>query len=451
MNLSADSGSYCVGIDVGGTNTDAVVVKETPTIRRQVISFSKEPTTKDFLTGIKVAIQSVIKKSTLSHGITEHHISALMLGTTAFLNAIVEVSSQLSPVVVIRICGPLTRDHPPFINFPTTLKHALQAECYYVDGGFEYDRAPVVPFQEEKVKEIGQELAKKYSGRCHQLNIALTGVNASLYPDQETAASAILTATLKENGLDQFSITSSSSIGESGFLEREGATILNACLRPMARRTIQQLKEAVGLLGLNNCQNSIFLTSNYGTLLSCERAVQFPILTLNSGPVNSLCGAAQLTAVKNAIVCDVGGTTTDLAVLVNGLPRPSGAFVDLAGVRTKFRISDTLSFGLGGGSLVEFTGKECVIGPTSVGYKLFDAAKSFATSAEDEKNRVLTVTDVAIALGFEFDFGDRKVTPVKLSEEQLSMAKHKIIQMIEAGVDKMKTSKKDVPLILVGG
>ena len=79
--------------------------------------------------------------------------------------------------------------------------------------------------------------------------------------------------------------------------------------------------------------------------------------------MNSLRGASFLTKLQNAIVCDIGGTTTDLATIQKGFPRPCSAYVFVAGVRTNFRMTDTISFGLGGGSLVKFENNEVIIGP----------------------------------------------------------------------------------------
>lgn len=94
-------------------------------------------------------------------------------------------------------------------------------------------------------------------------------------------------------------------------------------------------------------------------------------MTFSSGPTNSLRGACELTKIKDAIVVDIGGTTTDVAPLEKGFPRPASAYVEIGGVRTNFRMPDTFSSALGGGSIVKFNEDGSVqIGPKSVGYKL---------------------------------------------------------------------------------
>ena len=98
----------------------------------------------------------------------------------------------------------------------------------------------------------------------------------------------------------------------------------------------------------------IFLTQNDGTLINVETAMKYPVFTFSSGPTNSLRGASELTGLKDAVVVDIGGTSTDIALLMKGFPKPASAYVKVGGVRTNFKMPDTLCIGLGGGSLVKF-------------------------------------------------------------------------------------------------
>jgi len=78
----------------------------------------------------------------------------------------------------------------------------------------------------------------------------------------------------------------------------------------------------------------MYVSQNDGTLISADYAARFPVLTFGSGPTNSMRGAAFLTGLQDAIVMDVGGTTTDVGALVNGFPRESSIAVDVGGVRS---------------------------------------------------------------------------------------------------------------------
>ncbi len=185
------------------------------------------------------------------------------------------------------------------------------------------------------------------------------------------------------------SITLSSSIGQLGLLERESATILNSALRGLARRTVAALREGVALCGIT-CP--VFLSQNDGTLMGAAQAERFPVLTFASGPTNSMRGAAFLSGRSEAIVIDIGGTTTDVGLLHKGFPRQAGSTVDVGGVRTNFRMPDVFSLGLGGGSIVVDDDKAPRVGPQSVGYDLIRRAKIFGGDT-------LTASDIAVAAG----------------------------------------------------
>ena len=176
--------------------------------------------------------------------------------------------------------------------------------------------------------------------------------------------------------------------------------------------------------------------------MSIEYAKRFPILTIACGPTNSIRGASYLARITNAIVLDVGGTTSDLGVLADGFPRESSIAVDVGGIRTNFRMPDIVSIGLGGGSIVREVGDQVTVGPDSVGYKITEEARVFG-------GKQLTTTDIAVRLGLA-DIGDKTLVedvPLGLAEKAYAMIK----QMTEEAIDKMKTSSGDVDLILVGG
>src|SRR5580658_7237871 len=107
-----------------------------------------------------------------------------------------------------------------------------------------------------------------------------------------------------------------------------------------------------------------------GTLMTAAQAERFPVLTFASGPTISMRGAAFLSGQSEAIVIDVGGTTTDVGLLHKGFPRQAGSTVDIGGVRTNFRMPDVFSIGLGGGSIAIDEGGAARVGPQSVGFEL---------------------------------------------------------------------------------
>src|SRR5213080_5267624 len=104
--------------------------------------------------------------------------------------------------------------------------------------------------------------------------------------------------------------------------------------------------------------------------MALDYAVRHPVLTIGSGPANSIRGAAFLTGSSDALVADVGGTSTDVGVLVNGFPRESSQGVEIGGIRTNFRMPDLVTIALGGGTVVTSGPEGARIGPRSVGYLL---------------------------------------------------------------------------------
>jgi N-methylhydantoinase A/oxoprolinase/acetone carboxylase beta subunit len=92
-----------------------------------------------------------------------------------------------------------------------------------------------------------------------------------------------------------------------------------------------------------------------------EYALRYPILTIACGPTNSIRGAAHLSGLNDALVVDIGGTTTDIGVLMQGFPRQSSAAVEIGGIRTNFRMPDILSIGIGGGTIVRLDARSHAI------------------------------------------------------------------------------------------
>ena len=171
-------------------------------------------------------------------------------------------------------------------------------------------------------------------------------------------------------------------------------------------------------------------------------AERFPVLTFASGPTNSIRGAAFLSGVAEAIVVDVGGTTTDVGALHKGFPRQATVAVEVGGVRTNFRMPDVFSFGLGGGSLVVDGPAGVKVGPTSVGYKLTKEALAFGGST-------LTTTDVIVAAG-RAHLGHHK-NVAHLDKSLIARTEAKIADMLETAVERSRLSAEPLPVIVVGG
>lgn len=352
-----------------------------------------------------------------------------MLGTTHCTNAIVE-RKGLNEIAVVRIGAPATLAVKPLTGVPEDLRDVLGKYVYLVRGGHEFDGREIVHLDEAHLYKIAEEIKGKVS------SVAITSVFSPVSREHEERARDIFTEVLGS----EIAISLSSEIGSVGLLERENATILNASVVNVAKTTAQGFIQALKNEGI---EANVFFGQNDGTLMSIDYAVTYPIFTVACGPTNSLRGASYLADLKDAIVVDVGGTTSDVGILVNSFPRESSLAVEIGGARTNFRMPDLVSIGLGGGTIVRLKDNgEFTIGPDSVGYRLPEKALIFGGDT-------LTTTDVAVALG-KAELGDPSKV-AHLDKELLEKVYGKMVEMVEEAIDKIKTSAAPTPVILVGG
>ena len=413
---------YKLGIDVGGTNTDAVLIDE----NLNVVADIKCPTTGDIYDGILAALRTVLAQS----GVDRSQIKQAMLGTTQCTNAIVE-RKNLAPIGILRIGAPATLGIPPMVDWAEDISKIAVGSAV-IGGGFEYDGKQLAPFDAEAAKAFFLEMKEK-----GVKSIAISCVFSTVRNDHELEAAKLCREVMGED----VHVSISSEIGSMGLIERENATILNAALWKVAERFTEGFAQSLADEGITNAD--VYLSQNDGTLMTMEHARRYPILTVACGPTNSIRGASYLSSLQNAIVIDVGGTTTDLGVIQNGFPRESSVAVTIGGVRTNFRMPDVVSIGLGGGSIVrEHPDGSVTVGPDSVGYEITKKALVFGGD-------VLTATDVAVRLGM-VELGDASKV-AHIPEELAKKALAAIGTLVEDAIDSMKVSSADSDVILVGG
>lgn len=406
---------YRIGIDVGGTNTDAVVLDE----HLAVVASVKRPTTADTGDGVADALDAVLAAS----GVDPAHISHAMLGTTHCTNAIVE-RRGLGRVGILRLGAPATTAVPPLEGWPDDLRRAVGEHVHLLDGGFEVDGRTLARLDEDAVRAACASMRDQVDA------VAVVGVFAPVDESQEERVAEIVG---EELGVP---VSRSARIGSLGLLERENATVLNAALM----QTLKQM--AVGFVKAlrdRGIPATPYFGQNDGTLMQLEYALEFPVLTIGCGPTNSIRGAAHLSGATDALVVDIGGTTTDIGVLVDGFPRQSAHAVEIGGIRTNFRMPDVLSVGLGGGTIVRDAGER--LGPDSVGYRLPQEGLAFG-------GRTLTATDIALSVGAAQIEG---IDAPQVDAAAAETAWAGIRALLEDSVDRMKPSAAPVPVILVGG
>ncbi len=408
-----------LGVDVGGTNTDAVLMTG-----NQVIGAIKRATTRDVGSGVVDAVSALLDET----GVSSSKISHVMVGTTQFINAFLQ-RENLQEVAIIRIALPKTDGIPPMVAWPEDLTLILGSNIYMVGGGAYYTAQEYAELDESALIAIGEELSEKGIA-----SIAITTSFATIRPDIEERAAEIIR---KFN--PDIAITLSSQLGGIGLIDRENACIVNASLIQFASQVVDSMVAAFKSLRIH-CP--FLISQNDGTLITADNAKRLPIATCAAGPTNSIRGAAFLTGLDKAIVVDIGGTSTDIGFLSQGFPRETTAANYIGGVRTNFRMPDVLSIALGGGTIIRDTEEGIRLGPDSVGYQLLEKGLVFGGDT-------LTTTDIAVRSG-SVELGDSSRL-MRVSDELTAKVVDLIHDRIDDAVDQMRTSNEAVPVIMVGG
>jgi N-methylhydantoinase A/oxoprolinase/acetone carboxylase beta subunit len=397
------SPSLRIGVDVGGTNTDAAVIDAAGNL----LAKTKAATTSDVTGGIDAAIKAV-----LSDTVRAADVSHVMIGTTHATNAVLE-RRGLGKVAVVRIGAPSSNAIRPLFGWPAELRRAVSIGECIVGGGAELDGREIVEFDADA-------MARFLDSRSEPVDaVAIEVVRRELGSDVH--------------------VSLSHEIGALGLLERENATVLNEALVGVAHGVIGALTSALADNGLGDAV--VYFAQNDGTLMALEFALHFPVLTIGSGPANSIRGAAYLTGVKDALVADVGGTSTDVGVLSNGFPRESTLGVKIGGIDTNFRMPDLVSIAVGGGSIIRQVNGQTVIGPDSVGYRLPQEALIFGGSQA-------TLSDATVSAG-RGRFGTHDLDPSV--RDHLAAGLEAADRAVADAVDRVKVARGDMPLIAVGG
>lgn len=383
--------------------------------------------------GIEEAVRTVLSKS----GLPADKIASVTVGTTHFINAVVEQDARrLRRVAILRLSKNFLREVPPFSEFPSGLTSIVKGYVGYLDGGLHIDGSQEAPVVESQVVEQCAEIKK--------LGLTAVVVVGCFSPIDEEFKQEDHVRDIVRREIPDADVIVSHEVANIGLLERENASILNAAILRYAKRTVKGFRRAMKALELT-CP--LFLTQNDGTLLDSAAAANIPIRTFASGATNSMRGAAYLTGHKtensSAIVVDIGGTTSDVGVLLpSGLPRQASAYVTVAGVRVNYSMPHLHSIGLGGGSIVREVDGKVTVGPDSVGHYLTRDALVFG-------GKVTTASDVAVASG-RAEMGD-KTAAQNLPSDLINQAQQRIKALLEGAIDIIKTSPEPMPVLLVGG
>ena len=333
--------SFILGVDTGGTYTDAVILED----EERVIAFSKALTThSDLSLGIGSAIQKAVKKKNTA---TEK-ISLVSLSTTLATNALVEGQGDRVALVMIGFQDSDLEKHSIF--------DALKGDPFLViEGGHNYAGFEKSPLAKNK-------LSKWISGIKGVSAYAVCSQFAVRNPEHELEAAEIIRKLTDK----PVSLSHQISAKLNG-PKRALTAVLNARLIALIDLLIIKAEHVIKSLGI---LAPLMVVRGDGALISAAQAREKPIETILSGPAASIVGARWLTGETEAIISDIGGTTTDIAVLKGGKPAidPRGASV--GPYRTMVEAVAMYTFGLGGDSEVklelEGLGGHISLGPKRV-------------------------------------------------------------------------------------
>ncbi len=341
--------AYILGIDTGGTYTDGVIYDAD---RRRIVARAKALTTYDNLaTGIGNCIAELAFDELAD-------VRGVCLSTTLATNAIVEGRGCAVGLLLI--------GHGQVAELPTALVEV-------VGGGHDVKGLPQADLDPAEVRAAVARLRSRVEG------LAVSGYFSVRNPDHELKVREIVTEMLGVPVVCAHQLTTS-----LGFQERTVTAVLNARLIPIITGLIGAVKAVMVGVGINA---PLMIVKGDGTLMSEAKAKEKPIDTILSGPAASIIGSTVLAGRAEAVVADMGGTTTDIAIIQGGVPRlnPEGAVV--GSWLTRVEAAQVYTYGLGGDSYLQVNSKgEIVLGPQKV-WPLAVAARQYPHLPAEIRNQ----------------------------------------------------------------
>ncbi len=326
-----------IGIDTGGTFTDGVVLDPD---RREIFKTTKVLTTHHDL---RICITQVLDQ--LIQG-NKDEIGMVSLSTTLATNAIVEEKAR--PV------GLFLLGYDPQLVYQYDFQRQFSTEHYYfLTGGMDLQGQEQAPLDKDSLAAYASEIKDVVDA------FAVSSYAGTLNASHEEMAGAILH---EQTGLPV--VQGHHLTSRLNSIRRATTACLNAGLLATAYDFIHTVDE---LLIANGVKCPLIIVRGDGSLVSAKFAAQRPVEIIHSGPATSAIGGCYLAGVSTGLVVDIGGTTTDLALLKDGQPLLDGKDATVGGYHTSVKTIRARSFGLGGDSQIRFTPRgELSVGPERV-------------------------------------------------------------------------------------
>lgn len=325
-----------IGLDVGGTHTDVVLVGE-----EGLINTVKVPTEHD---NLFASVLNGLEK--VSKGTSPEKIQRIVLSTTLTTNAIAE--NKIEPVGLIVSCGPGI--NPEFFR--------IGSYFYRVSGSIDHRGREIQPIDSSEVEAVSAKI------RSEGLKaVGVVGKFSTRNPSHENQIVEIVKGS-SGNSIE-YILAGHRVSGNLNFPRRIATVYLNAAVYPIHRDFFQAVVESLKAKGL---KTPIYILKADGGTMSLKASLKFPGQTILSGPAASVMGAVPYANTETeSVVLDIGGTTTDIAVLVKGVPLLEPLGIELGGFKTLIRALKTRSIPVGGDSHVKVIGGRVIIGPERKG------------------------------------------------------------------------------------
>ena len=321
-----------IGLDVGGTHTDAVLLGEEGIVRDHKVSTDPNDLFQTVLAGLEA----------ITDGIDPKHIRRAVLSTTLTTNAIAQ--GKLAPV------GTLVSGGPGI----DPMAYRTNAHYASVSGSIDHRGREVQPIDEREIRAIAED--------WHGQGIRTAAVIAKFSvrnPSHEITIQQILGETFEKVFMGH------QVAGALSFPRRIATTYLNAAVYPVHKPFFEAVTRSLKQRGL---EIPIFILKADGGTMKVDASMEFPGQTILSGPSASIMGSVAFSFEDEAcLVLDIGGTTTDIALLINRFPTMDPQGIEIGPYKTLIRSLQTRSIGIGGDSVVKVVGDRIQIGPERVG------------------------------------------------------------------------------------
>jgi len=324
---------YGLGVDTGGTFTDAVIVDMDDF---SIVSKMKSPTThEDLSIGLYNAINAVMNESQIDPS----QIVSVGISTTLATNSVLE---DMGGKVGLILIGWDPRD-------PV---HFGEDKQIFIKGGYDVRGKAINSLSLEETTNAINEISKDVDA------IAISGLFANINASQERKVKKLA---MEMTGLPV--VAGHELSAELGIGLRAETAVLNGKLISIVTKFFDDVKNTLEKKGINA---PIMVYKGDGSVMTLEQAKQYPVQTILSGPAASSMGGKILSGKNDFIMVDIGGTSTDIAVVEDGFPQIQFKGAEVGGWRTRVKAVDMNTIALGGDSRVSMVDKKFVFGPKRV-------------------------------------------------------------------------------------